>query len=217
MLAQCLARLIMVRMSNQRPIVGGWGSPLMLSPSVTDSRRFKFHAPVSGCLESGPGGFSCARSTWHVSDSRTARNLFQWCSFHASDSNLVKHPLTSPVLFLERQPLRDEGVFPPPPPWWLCLHFPRVSPLNHLCPQAALVNAGGGGPCAANRVSVVLTGITLLSKKAERKKTKTKKQSGGGRPFSPKEKKHLKRETYIQNRIKKEKGKEKRKYKNKHR
>lgn len=50
-----------------------------------------------------------------------------------------------------------------------------------------------------------------MSKKAERKKTKTKKQSGGGRPFSPKENKHLKRETYIQNRIKKEKGKEKRK------
>lgn len=42
----------MVRMSNRDLIVGGWGSPLMLSPSVTDSRRFKFHAPVSGCLES---------------------------------------------------------------------------------------------------------------------------------------------------------------------
>ena len=50
-----------------------------------------------------------------------------------------------------------------------------------------------------------------MSKKAERNKTKQNKTKVGGRPFSPKENKHLKRETYIQNRIKKEKGKEKKK------
>lgn len=176
----------------------------MLSPSVTDSRRFKFHAPVSGCLE------SVALEVFPVHGVLGMCQTQEQPEICFNDVHFMRVILTcwnicwprlSSFWKDNRWGMRVYFHPPPPPPWSLCVHFPRVSPLNHLCPQAALVNAGGGGPCAANRVSVVLTGITLLSKKAERKKTKTKKQSGGGRPFSPKENKHLKRETYIQNRI----------------